>query len=214
MGFSFKIASRPDCISYFSIVKDDTNYTMEEFVHAFYTEPYSIEHLLPSCHIVYRGIDLSADEYARNCGEFYDSLAFHERYNKEVYPLEMMILPSNQDYYRAAKFLRKCENCLQTARYYLGCSWDKFEDNENLARSSGYRLMFYIRTVNLSTAAIWYNSCCDYLLLVVYFAFGLYKMIDGYTDGLSHEHLLKLCTYENFGRVYSQHKERLAGRGG
>ena len=41
---------------------------------------------------------------------------------------------------------------------------------------------------------------------IVYFAFGIYKKTNEYTDQTSHEDLLKKCTYNIMGEIYSQYK--------
>lgn len=206
MKITAHITTCPACINYLQIIKDGAVYTLEEFVKSFSNGPWEVEKILSTCSLRYRGETLTIEEYGKQRRTFYDSLLFHERYNTEIYPLEDRILITSHDYYKAAKFLNRAEKCLQTARYYLGCCWDKFENNEELNWSTGYGPMFYIRTLNFSTAAVWYNNCCDYMLLVVYFAFGLYAEIDDYTPNLTHEQLLKSCTYAQLCRIYSMHK--------
>jgi len=60
--------------------------------------------------------------------------------------------------------------------------------------------------MDFTTAVVWYNSCIDYILQITYFAFGIYKKTDGYSDEMSHEDLLKKCTYCSMSEIYGKYK--------
>jgi hypothetical protein len=149
---------------------------------------------------------MSYEELSKAINDFSEELEFVDRYTKEIYPIEHLILMSNSDYFKAAKYINKTEKCLQTARYYLLNSFNIITTDFECNWSAGYGPQFLLRTMDFTTSVVWYNSCFNYILQVVYFAFGIYKKTDDYTDQTSHEVLLKKCTYNTMGEICSQYK--------
>lgn len=197
----------PACVEYLHIIYNKKEYTIDAFAAEYYDGEFSLDKRLHDCQIIYRGKVYTQDAFIKRRVDFFDSLLFCERYTWEIYPKEHLFLLPNPDYYRAAKFIKRAENCLQTGRYFLCSSHDLLQNSEELHWNTGYGPIFSIRTMNCSTAAMWYNSCFDYLMLIVFFAFGLYKEMAGYSEGMANERLLKLCSYLSVGEVYSAHKK-------
>ncbi|UZT82621.1 hypothetical protein [Caproicibacterium sp. BJN0003] len=195
-----------ECQDFLHIIYDDKKYLLEEFAKEYKTNDFSLDKKLKESTIVYRGKRMTYDEFCKANHDFGEELKFVDRYNKEIYPLEYLLIMRNSDYYKAAKYIKKTEQCFQTARYYLLNSYDLLKTDFEVNWSSGYVPQFLLRTMDFTTAVVWYNSCFDYILQVAYFAFGIYKKTDEYTDQTSHEDLLKKCTYDTMGKIYSQYK--------
>lgn len=200
------VRTKAPCEQFLRIIHEGVEYDLKEFAAKFHTSAYALDMQLEKCSIKYRGSTFTLDEYAKRRYDFYESLPFCERYNKEIYPKEHALLAANAAYYKAGKFIKRAQNCLQTARYYLGSAFDLLPNSEEFSWESGYGPIFSVRAMNCSTATVWYNSCFDYILLIIFFAFSIYKEMPDYIDGMKHEDLLKLCLYTPISEVYSKHK--------
>jgi hypothetical protein len=206
MNIKFTSKTTPECQNYLHIIYDNNPYSLEDFAKKYKTSDFSLDEKLKEASIVYRGRKMSYEELGKAIYDFSEELKFVDRYTKEIYPIEHFMLISNRDYYKASKYINKTEKCLQTARYYLMNSYNLITTDFDCNWSTGYGPQFLLRTMDFTTAVVWYNSCFDYILQIVYFAFGIYKKNDGYTDQTSHEDLLKKCTYNSMGEIYSQYK--------
>lgn len=206
MNITFTSKTTPECQDYLKILYDNSDYSLEDFAKKYKTRDFSLDEKLKEAIIVYRDNKMSYEELSKAINDFSEELEFVDRYIKEIYPIEHLILMSNSDYYKAAKYINKTEKCLQTARYYLLNSFNILTTDFECNWSAGYGPQFLLRTMDFTTSVVWYNSCFDYILQVVYFAFGIYKKTDGYADQTSHEVLLKKCTYNTMGEIYSQYK--------
>lgn len=203
---TFTVKTRAECQDYLYVIYDNTELTLMDFAIKYKTGDFSLDEKLKESTIVYRGKKMTYEELCKANYDFSEELKFIERYTREIYPIEHHLAVSNRDYYKAAKYLNKTEKCLQTARYYQLNSFDLLKTDFDVNWSSGYGPQFLLRTIDFTTAVVWYNSCFDYILQIVYFAFGIYKKMDGYSDQMSHNDLLKKCTYYSMGEVYSKHK--------
>lgn len=206
MKISVTSKTTPECLEYLKLIYDDNDYSLEDFSKKYKTTDFSLDEKLKKSVIKYRGREMSYDEICKDINDFCMKLKFIKRYEEEIYPLEHYLLIGNRDYYKASKYVKKTEECLQTARLYLKKSYELLTTDFECGWDSGYCPQFLLRTLNFKTAVVWYNSCFDYVLQIVYFAFGIYKKIDRYTDQTSHEVLLKNCNYYNMGEIYSQYK--------
>lgn len=206
MNITFTAKTTPECNEYFHLLYDGIDYSLEDFAKKYKTTDFSLDEKLKESIIMYRGEKMTYEELGKAIYAFSEELKFIDRYTKEIYPSEHLLLMSNRDYYKAAKYINKTEKCFQTARYYLMNSYNLITTDFDCNWCSGYGPQFLLRTMNFTTAVIWYNSCFDYLLQVVYFAFGIYKKTHGYTELTSHEDLLKKCTYITMGEIYSCYK--------
>ncbi len=206
MNITFNFKSKALCRDYLKVIYDNLEYTLIEFATKFKDGDFSLDIKLKECIIVYRGNKMTYEELCNRDSHFSEGLLFSERYSKEIYPLEHFLIIGNKDYYKAAKFVNKTERCLQTARYYLMNSYDLLKTDFDVNWETGYGSQFLLRTVDFTTSVVWYNSCFDYILQVIYFAFGLYKKIPGFNDQMSHEKLLKECSYSSLSGIYGNYK--------
>jgi hypothetical protein len=206
LNITFTSKSVAECQNYLYIIYDNTEFTLSDFARKYKIDDFSLDMKLKESTIVYRGIKMTYEELCNTNYEYSEELKFVERYTKEIYPIEHLLIVSNRDYYKAAKYINKTEKCLQTARYYQMNSYNLIKTDFDVNWSSGYGAQFLLRTIDFTTAVVWYNSCFDYILQIVYFAFGIYKKIDGYSDRTSHNDLLKKCSYYTMGEIYSQYK--------
>jgi len=204
MGFKITAQTEPDCIKYLFVEDGEEKLTLEQFAEKYkedMTAP--LDTRIESHTIWYRNRRFSYEEMVDNHVAFATSLLFFERYSKEVYPHEHFLMIGNYDYYKSAKFLKKAEKCLQTARYYLMCSNTVLDFDCNLHWEHGYGAQFMVRSFNFTTATVWYNNCFDYILQIVYLAFGLYKKVRNYQSAWSIEETLKKCSYRTIKDIYS-----------
>jgi len=206
MDIKFTSKTTPECQKYLHIIYDSNQYSLEDFAKKYKISDFSLDKKLKDAIIQYRGKKMTYEELGKAIYDFSEELKFVDRYIKEIYPLEHLMLVSNRDYYKASKYVNKTERCLQTARYYLLNGYNLLTSDFECNWSTGYGAQFLLRTMDFTTAVVWYNTCFDYILQIVYFAFGIYKKTDGYTDQTSHEDLLKKCTYNSMGEIYSKYK--------
>jgi hypothetical protein len=201
MGFTISSRSVPECLSYLYIIDGQDKLTLDDFAEKHHDE--NLDELIRTCQIEYRGKLLSYSDLVANHVAFSRSLPFFNRYTDEIYPQEIFIMFGNYSYYISAKFLRKAEDCLQNARYYLMKSETILDYNCNAHWTSGYGAQFSIRATNLATAIIWYNSCFDYVLQIVYLAFELYKQFSKYSAIWTIDDILKKCSYPIIRDIYN-----------
>ena len=191
-----------ECINFLQIVYGGKTYSLEEFSKEFKKDEFGLDILLPKCTFIYRGNKISFDEYRTMKMAISNELSFFERCHTEIMPMEPSLQINNYEYYRAAKFLEKAEDCLQTARYYLMNAADILEYDCVLNWATGYGPIYEIRTMNFKTAIVWYNNCFDYILQIVFLAFELYKGMNRYNAQMSFEEILKLCSYMSIQKVH------------
>lgn len=203
MKFSFTVKTEPECVHYLKLLYRGKEYTLEDFSDEFKSGEFSLENLLPECTLIYKEKKITFEEYSNNIKSFSNSLDFFERYQNEIIPLEIDLQMSNYNYYKAAKFLEKAEECLQTARYYLLICQDILEYGCNLNWKTSYGAIFQVRTMNFKTAIIWYNNCFDYILQIAFLAFELYKSMPKYNSSLGFEDILRLCTYKSIKDLHT-----------
>lgn len=207
MKFTFQAKTYAECAGFMKLIYEGSEYTLEEFSMAFKRENFDLEKLLPQCVILYRGQRKTFSEYVnerRTLGEY---LVFFRRYHEEVHPIEPSLAIGAFDYYRAAKFLEKAADCLQTARYYFFESTDILKYDCCVNWRAGYQAIYDLRTKDFQTAIIWYNNCFDYIVQVAFLAFELYRGIRRYDDSLSLEEVLKMCTYNALKTLHDNQLE-------
>ena len=210
MKLSFESRTKPACVGYLLLEYAGKTYTLEEFSEKFKVAEFQIDSLLPKCNIIYKGKTLSFEDYKRTRSELSNQLDMFHEYNNDVFPIEIHLAICNYDYYKAAKFLEKAENCLQTARYYLMQGADIIEYDCNIPWKYGYQPIYDIRATNFTTAIIWYNNCFDYILQIVYLAFGLGKKTRRYREDMTFEEELSLCTFKIFRELHSAYSDNEA----
>lgn len=205
MNLTFTSRTVPDCEQYLQLVYQGRQYLLDEFSEAFKKHPYQLEQLLPDCEINYRGKTMTFDEYKASRIAISNQLKLSRQYSGAVISLEPMLAISNYDYYKSAKFLEKAEDCLQSARLYLMRGANIIDLDCNIPWKYGYLSIFDLRTINLTTAIIWYNNCFDYVLQIAFLAFELYRDLKDFKQDMEFEDILRLCSFGNFIKI---HKKR------
>lgn len=207
MQITFESMTTSGCISYLLLEYAGKQYSLDEFSATFKKAEYQVDSMLPECKIVYRGTAISFEEYKASRIRLSDQLTIFQKYSNDVLPMEVYLAICNYDYYKAAKFLEKAENCLQTARYYLMQSADIIEYDCNIPWKYGYQPIYEIRATNFTTAIVWYNNCFDYILQIVFLAFELFKKVRRYRADMSFEEKLSLCTFKLFRDLHREHPD-------
>lgn len=207
MRLTFESRTTPDCISYLLLEYGGKQYSLDEFSATFKKAEFQIDGLLPKCKIVYKGKAISFEEYKASRIRLSDQLTVFQKYSSDVFPIEVYLAICNYDYYKAAKFLEKAENCLQTARYYLMQGADIIEYDCNIPWKYGYQPIYDIRATNFTTAIVWYNNCFDYILQIVFLAFELFKKVRRYRADMSFEEKLSMCTFKVFRDLHREYPD-------
>lgn len=206
MRFKIEAKTTAECEEYLKIVYQDEVYRLEEFSSKYKKYEFDLDNLISECGFIYRGKNISFADYVKDRKEFSERLPFYRKYHDELLPIEIHLSISSLAYYRAAKFLEKAEECLQTARYYLLKSEDILEYDCCVNWTSGYPAIYSIRSMNFSTAIIWYNNCFDYMIQIAFLAFELYKGIRRYDESIPFEEVLKMCTYNALKTLHDNDK--------
>ena len=147
---------------------------------------------------------MTFDEYRASRIAISDQLKLSRQYSESVISLEPMLAISNFDYYKSAKFLEKAEACLQSARIYLMRGANIIDLDCNVPWKYGYLPIFDLRTVNLTTAIIWYNNCFDHILQIAFLAFELYRDLKDFKPDMAFEDILRMCSYKNFTKIHNK----------
>lgn len=195
-----------ECIEFLKLKYRGRIYSLDEFSEANKTREFQIERLLPECSIIYRGETLTFEAYKEARIKLSDQLEMPQKYAKEIFPREIHLAICNDSYYKAAKFLEKTEECIQTARYYLMQGADIIKYDCDIPWKYGYQPIYDIRTINFTTAIIWYNNSFDYILQIAFLAFELFKKDKRFKDTMQFEELLRLCTFKTFSDIHSVYK--------
>ena len=203
-NFTFTSRTVPECEQYLQLAYQGRQFLLDEFSAAYKTQPYQLEQLLPDCSIIYRGTTMTFDEYRASRIAISDQLKLSRQYSESVISLEPMLAISNFDYYKSAKFLEKAEACLQSARIYLMRGANIIDLDCNVPWKYGYLPIFDLRTVNLTTAIIWYNNCFDHILQIAFLAFELYRDLKDFKPDMAFEDILRLCSYKNFTKIHNK----------
>lgn len=207
INLTFTSRTVPECEQYLQLVYQDRVFLLDEFSEAFKTQPYQLEQLLPECSIIYRGTTMTFDEYKASRVAISHQLNLSRQYSNSVVSLEPMLAISNFDYYKSAKFLEKAEACLQSARIYLMRGANIIDLDCNIPWKYGYLPIFDLRTINLTTAIIWYNNCFDHILQIAFLAYELYRDLKDFKQDMALEDILRLCSYSNFVKIQKKHSD-------
>lgn len=195
MKFTFEAKSIAKCSDFLELIYEGERYSLQAFSEKYKKSMFDLDRMLPSCSFVYRGKLISFEEYKNARLQLSEQLPFFRRYHEEIFPLEIGLAISSPAYYKASKFLEKAENCLQTARYYFLESTNILEFDCRLNWKAGYAAIYDVRSMDFSTAIIWYNNCFDYIIQVAFLAFELYKGTKKYSETMLFEDILKICSY-------------------
>ena len=209
MEFTIQAKTYAECADFLKLVFDGQEYTLSEFSAAFKRKEFDLDQMLPQCEILYRGQKKKFEEYLMERRELAKRLAFFTRCRDVVQPIEINLAIGDPEYYQAAKFLEKAETCLQTARYYFIKSTDILEYDCCVHWQAGYLTIYGIRSMNFSTAIIWYNNCFDYIIQVAFLAFSLYRGIKRYSENLTFEEILKMCTYNALKTLHNNEPDNV-----
>ena len=98
MNITFTSKTTPECQDYLQIFYDNSEYTLEDFAKKYKTGDFSLDEKLKEAIVVYRGRKMSYEELSKAINDFSEELGFLDRYTKEIYPKEHLILMSNSDY--------------------------------------------------------------------------------------------------------------------
>ena len=207
MDITFESKTYAECAEFLKLLFEGCEYTLDEFSAAYKKHNFDLEQLLPQCEIIYRGRKIPYDQYVTDLRGEVARLRLFTRYRKEIAPIEVSLSIGDYDYYKAAKFVAKAENCLSTARYYFYQSANILDYDCRVNWKSGYNGIYALRTMNFETAIVWYNNCFDYIIQIAFLAFGLYKGIKKYSASSPFDEVLKLCTYNSLKTLHENNPD-------
>ena len=119
--------------------------------------------------ITYKGINYSLKELVEENNTFMKSLEIPRELNLSPSSLEFVTL-GDFGYLIALDKFRHLYGLLATARFAATEAHKKLHKSPILW-TSGYTGQLWIRSEFLKNAVLWYNSCDDYLLQIIWFAF-------------------------------------------
>jgi hypothetical protein len=119
--------------------------------------------------ITYKGQEYTLKQLIEDNNDFMKSLAIPESLNLPPADLKFTSL-GDFGYLIARDKFRHLYGLLATARYAASEAHKKLHKGPVLW-SSGYTGQMWIRSQFLKNAILWYNSCDDYLLQIIWFAF-------------------------------------------
>lgn len=207
MEIIFESKTYAECADFLKLVFENKEYSLDEFSAAFKKNNFDLERLLPHCDIIYRGNRISYNDYVADLRNELSQLGFFTRYRDEIAPIEFSLSIGDYDYYKAAKFTGKAENCISTARYYYYQSLNILDYDCRVNWKSGYNGIYALRAMNFETAIVWYNNCFDYIIQIAFLAFGLYRGLKKYSADSSFEDILKLCTYNSLKTLHENNPD-------
>jgi hypothetical protein len=119
--------------------------------------------------ITYKGQDYTLKQLIQDNNDFMKSLAIPEALNLPPADLKFTSL-GDFGYLIARDKFRHLYGLLATARFAASEAHKKLHKGPVLW-SSGYTGQMWVRSQYLKNAVLWYNSCDDYLLQIIWFAF-------------------------------------------
>ena len=154
MNITFEAKTYAECADFLKLLFEGREYTLNEFSVAFKKNNFDLEQLLPQCEIIYRGRKISYNQYIADLRGDVAQLGLFTRYREEIAPIELSLSIGDYDYYKAAKFVGKAENCISTARYYYYQSTNILDYDCRVNWKAGYNGIYALRTMNFETSPI------------------------------------------------------------
>lgn len=209
MTITFTAKTYADSENYLLIGYRGNRYKLGEFASNFKVEgsAYQLDELFEECTLIYNDEEFSISQYHEEISNFSNRLIFSQQYINRIYPYEMPhIFLINKDYFAAGRLIKSAEDQLSFGRMALLRSFVKLDFNININWKTGYGPIYYIRCVNASNAIIWYNNIFDYLMQIIFIAFGIYRFHPDFNEELEFHKILKLCDYKYLSQFYGSNK--------
>jgi len=190
MNFTFTCTSEPECKNFLKIKKNDTYFTIDEFITEFYSDSYEV---LGDCLVWYRDTEKGYQQIVDDYTAFSESLEF--------YRVQEPMIVINKSMRATKYFAKKAADCLQFARFFTMKGAQLLDIDYNLRWAQGYVPQYLFRCINFGTASTWYSNCFDHILQIAYWGLALYTSVtdrDGnaYDDSWDAKKVLGLCTYK------------------
>ena len=99
-------------------------------------------------------------------------------------------LINDKGYAVAGEKFKDLYSVIASARFALLNAHTKIHKH-NISWQSGYPAQLWLRSQYLQNSILWYNSCEDYILQIIYFAF------DFYSDLKQYKKEMKKCRFDN-----------------
>ncbi len=190
MNFTFKAVSEPECKNFLKVKKNDTYFTIDEFIITFKSDS---EEILSDCSIKYRESEMSYQQMIDEYVAFSESLEF--------YPFQEQMLIVDTSIRSALYFANKAADCLQTARFFAMKGALLLDIDFNLHWADGYVPQYLFRCINFGTASTWYSNSFDHILQIAYWGLHLHTSVTDrddniYDDSWDAKKTMGLCTYD------------------
>ncbi|SDF43833.1 hypothetical protein SAMN05216464_11816 [Mucilaginibacter pineti] len=144
--------------------------------------------------ISYKGKDYTLKELVEDNNQFSKLILIPDRLNKHY---SSLLVSSSMDfgYIIALDKFKHLYSLLATARFALTQAHQKLHKSP-VTWSSGYLGQLWIRSQFLKNSVLWYNSCDDYFLQIIWFAFD-FTDPNKLTTQAKYKRVLKDCRWES-----------------
>lgn len=153
--------------------------------------------------ISYKGKDYTLKELVEDNDQFGQSLEMPDILKKQ-YSAYMMMMDFG--YLIASDKFKQLYSLLASAKFALTQSHQKLH-NSPLTWSAGYSEQLWIRSQYLKNAFLWYNSCDDYFLQIIWFAFD-FSDPNKLTTAAKYKRVLKDCRWESLYKLLEPKKDQ------
>lgn len=122
---------------------------------------------------VYKDKQYTWDEWTADNNRFIEELELPDDFRIDINIREFSLLHDIGYAIAIDKFL-ELYSMIASARSALLNAFQKFFDSNIISWDSGYKGQLWMRFNYLKNAIVWYNSCEDYILQIIWFAYDMY----------------------------------------
>lgn len=201
---TFRAVAHIECNEYLKIIKGVKEFYIDELNIDENTQ--SITSVLNGSKINYKGNVIELNEYIDELNKRLNDLKTPRNYGNQLINLEIPLFNINQDYYVAIKKAEAFEKMIGKARFNLFKAIELIKSPQEIRWEHGYQGQYAVRSMYLEDGIVNYNSCDDYILQIIWFAFSLYKKHPKFNENMNHEELARLCDYFSLSKIYSENK--------
>lgn len=209
MEFKLTSITESESKDYLKIIYNEKEYMLDQFAKSFQNceDEFYLDKMLKECVIKYKDKEFTYQELCKNINEFSSSLLISDNYRSKIYEVEKIhIFMIDKDYYAAGKLIESAEKQLMYGRQALIQAYSVLDFNVNCNWISGYVGLFFMRTIKINNAIMWYNNVFDSIMQIIFIAFGIYKKHPNYREGLEYHKILGLCNYSFLSGFYGKNK--------
>ncbi|MPR33145.1 hypothetical protein [Salmonirosea aquatica] len=148
--------------------------------------------------IIYRGKEYSLKELVQETNKFSKDLLLPLSYQIDTNIVDFGLV-HDKGYSIAGEKFNDLYSVLASARLSLINAHTKIHKS-GVTWNSGYSGQLWLRTQFLQNSILWYNSCEDYFLQIIWFAFDFYSDLENYKSEM------RKCSFKNIEKELNNYK--------